>query len=336
MDLDDSSSPDEREFPGLYDRNVSKSKKGVEEPETISEKSKDSRDKRAKEKKERQNYEALESDEDGAETKLFRSPSKSKKSKTFKFPSTKKEKREKSREPESKEVTDGAKDKKAKEDPKSDKKKTKKEKEKKTKSNSLTSSDAFELGDIQPIFGVSLGLAVERSRCHDGIDIPFVVRSCIDYLQEHGLKSEQIYKTDGVKTRLSHLKKCFNSRESQTEEFDVPTACSLLKIYLQELPEPILTTELTTRYEEASALPDVSKQALELESLLDQLPKVNRVLLAWLLLHFSNVIDNEKHNKLNAQSLAVLLSPVLQMSHRLMITLLCHAETLFADVQLFK
>lgn len=190
--------------------------------------------------------------------------------------------------------------------------------------------------DIQPIFGVSLGLAVERSRCHDTVKIPLVVRDCIDYLQEHGLNSDQIYKTEGIKTRLAHLKKAYNNRESQGEELDVSTACSLLKTYLQELPEPILTTELTTRFEEASALPEVAKQAQELESLIEQLPKCNQILLAWLSRHFSMVIDNEKHNKLNAQSLAVLLSPVLQMSHRLMITILCHAETLFADVELTK
>lgn len=183
---------------------------------------------------------------------------------------------------------------------------------------------------------MSLGLAVERSRCHDDVKIPLVVRDCIDFLQEHGLLSEQVYKTEGVKTRLAHLKKCYNNRESQGEELDVPTACSLLKAYLQELPEPILTTELTTRFEEASALPEVSTQAEELEQLIEQLPKCNQVLLAWLSRHFSNVIDNEKHNKLNAQTLAVLLSPVLQMSHRLMITILCHAETLFAEVELNK
>lgn len=151
MDIDDSSSPDEKEFPGLYERNASKNKKGTtEENESISsdnlplKKVDVKKDKKAKEKKDRQSYEALggESEEDETESKLFRSPSKSKKLKTFKFPSTKKEKREKSREPDAKDTTDGIKEKKVKEDPKADKKKSKKEK--KSKSNSLT--DTFELG----------------------------------------------------------------------------------------------------------------------------------------------------------------------------------------------
>lgn len=154
MDIDDSSSPDEREFPGLYERNASKSKKGATDDfdpsgsnssENFEKKPKD---KKAKDKKDRQSYEALGggSEEDDGETKLFRSPSKSKKLKTFKFPTSvvsKKEKREKSREPESKDVTDSVKEKKVKEDPKSEKKKSKKEK--KSKSNSI-SGEAFELG----------------------------------------------------------------------------------------------------------------------------------------------------------------------------------------------
>lgn len=151
MDLDDSS-PDEREFPGLYERRSSKSKKSAEEGEASveilpSKKADGKKDKKAKEKKDRQSYAALggESEEDDPESKLFRSPSKSKKSKTFKFPSSvKKEKREKSREPDSKDAIDGVKDKKLKDDPKLDKKKAKKEK--KSKSNSLTSGEAFELG----------------------------------------------------------------------------------------------------------------------------------------------------------------------------------------------
>lgn len=40
--------------------------------------------------------------------------------------------------------------------------------------------------DAKPIFGVSLALAVERSPCHDGIQLPVVVRQCIDYIEEFG------------------------------------------------------------------------------------------------------------------------------------------------------
>ena len=149
MDLDDSS-PDEKEFPGLYERNASKGKKGTgdENESNSSENLKKSSEKLKSDKKakDRQSYEVLgggESEEDDTETKLFRSPSKSKKLKTFKFPSsTKKEKREKS-------VEKDSTDKKVKEDSKADKKKAKKEK--KSKSSSLT-SEVLEIGGAQNNF----------------------------------------------------------------------------------------------------------------------------------------------------------------------------------------
>lgn len=336
----DDSSTDEQEFPGLYEKVKKNTDENAESnlSENFDKTSKKIK-KEKKEKSDRQSYETLgaDSDDDG-ESKLFRTPSKkeSKKSKTFKFPSTKKEKREKSREPDLnlKDVVD-AKDKNKKEKVKEHKDKDKKEK-KKEKSKIGTSNEIQEQpAEIFPVFGMSLGLAVERSKCHDGIKLPLVVRNCIDYLQEN-LNSDQIYKTEGMKTRIQNLKKCYNNRQPITDDFDVATASTLLKTYISELPEPILTTELIARFEEVSASPDVTTQAKEFSLLIDQLPKVNQVLLAWITRHLSAVINQGKSNKLNAQSLAVLLSPILQMSHRLLITLLCHADLLFADVQLEK
>jgi len=36
------------------------------------------------------------------------------------------------------------------------------------------------------VFGVALQVAVDRSPCHDGIQLPVVVRECIDYVEEFG------------------------------------------------------------------------------------------------------------------------------------------------------
>lgn len=191
--------------------------------------------------------------------------------------------------------------------------------------------------DAQPIFGVSLGLAVERSRCHDNVNLPHVVRDCIDYVQEYGLQNDQIYKMDAAKTRMQQLKKLYNNRESlAADEFDVPTACSLLKLYLRELPEPILTTDLCTQFEEVAALPQTLQQEQQLFDLIGVLPNCNRTLLSWLLLHYTAVIQNEKCNKMSAQTLAMLLSPTLQMSHRLLVVVLAHATNLFNDTILFR
>ncbi|KAH8382932.1 hypothetical protein KR009_005844 [Drosophila setifemur] len=328
---------------------------------------------RRKDKKEKgkdRGYAALEGESSPEEELDTKSPSKSKKSKTFKFVSSKsKEKREKSRdkeksekearhveeEPQSHKSKDKEKDKdkdKERDEPKK-KEKERKEKDKKDKSEKKDKKDkkGKQLAQQQeevsaaeevlalgyPVFGVSVSLATERSRCHDGVDLPLVVRDCIDYLQDH-CKCDHIYKVEPIKTRLVHYKRLYNNREhdAAVDELNVPTACSLLKLFLRELPEPVLTTDLVARFEEVASHPRVTEQQEELQQLLEQLPKCNRTLLAWVLLHFDAVIQQERHNKLNAQSLAMLLSPTLQMSHRLMVALLCHCNNLFADIQLIK
>ncbi|XP_034112333.1 ralA-binding protein 1 isoform X2 [Drosophila albomicans] len=375
MDFD---SPEEKEFPGLYASEAvdAKSKKSKEESdysegdhEKHSKKDLIGRRKDKKEKGKDRGYAALEG-ESSPEEELDTNPSKSKKSKTFKFTSSKsKEKREKSRDKEKEpkatedepvqkvkdkdkdkdkdkerqheEKEHKKKDKERKEKDKKDKSDKKDKKDKKSKQTQLEDAAGVEevLALGYPIFGVSVSLATERSRCHDGIDLPLVVRDCIDFLQQkQSLKCEQIYKVEPIKTRLLHYKRLYNNREhdATVDELNIPTACSLLKLFFRELPEPVLTTDLVARFEEVASHPKVTEQQAELQQLLEQLPKCNRTLLAWMMLHFDAVIQQERYNKLNAQSLAMLLSPTLQMSHRLMVALLCHCTNLFPDVKLIK
>lgn len=159
------------------------------------------------------------------ETFVVETPfSKSKKLKGFKF--------SKSKDKDSGKNTLEKKDKKEKEKNKEKKDKDKKKDEKKLKSKEV-SEEVQDLGEAQPIFGVPLSVAVERSRCHDGVELPLVVRDCIDYLQEH-LQNEHIHRSDGSKTRLQQLKKLYNNRESSgIQDFDVATASALLKMFLK-------------------------------------------------------------------------------------------------------
>nr|XP_036233141.1 ralA-binding protein 1 isoform X2 [Bactrocera oleae] len=368
MDFD---SPDvEKDFPGLYasEGGEGKSKKSKEDSD-YSEGEHDKVSKkdlligRRKDKKEKgkdRGYAALEG-ESSPEEELEANPSKSKKLKTFKFSSSKsKEKREKSRDkdkserdlreeekPKEKEKTEKEKevkkkDKERKEKEKKekikDKDKEKEKKEKKVKQAGNASEEVLELGDVQPVFGVSISLATERSRCHDGVDLPLVVRDCIDYLEEHALKNDQIYKVEPLKTRIQHFRRLYNNRERQadTDELDIATACALLKLFLRELPEPVLTTDLISHFEDTSSINSQNKQQDELKKLLELLPSCNRTLLTWIILHFDSVIQHGKHNKLTIESLAMLLSPPMQMSHRLLVTFLSHSGILFTNVSLIK
>nr|CAD7202230.1 unnamed protein product [Timema douglasi] len=188
-----------------------------------------------------------------------------------------------------------------------------------------------------PIFGVPLQLAVDRSRCHDGVDIPLVVRDCIDYVQDHGLTMENIYKLSGIKSKVQLLRRLYNQRENvRLADYEPPVVTSLFKQFLRELPEPMLTSELGPRFEEAAAVRTAEVRGAQLLSLVEQLPSCNRHLLSWVIVHLNHITCHDTSNKMNTQNLAISLSPVFQMSHRLLTTLLGHCQELFPDVIITK
>ncbi|KAK4871589.1 hypothetical protein RN001_015713 [Aquatica leii] len=332
----DFESPDVmKDFPGLYASDVHKAKSNDieygEDAEKVTKKDiligkrKEKKDKKDKER----GYAALEG-ESSAEESYEVSPSKSKKSKSFKFPTKSKEKREKSRDKE-KEVTEKKKDKDKRVDKKIEKDKCKVEK----KEKKVKSEDWCDIAEVLPIFGVNLKLAIEHGRCHDGIDLPVPVRACIDYVEDYGLTFENVYKISAPKSKVIHIKKLYNQREHvNLVDYDVPTATSLLKMFLRDLPEPVFTSELLIRFEEAGAILNVALREKHLKILVGNLPQHNRLLLSWIITHFYNVTLNEKYNKMNAQNLALCMSSTLQTSHRLLTALLCHCPALFPDTVL--
>ncbi|KYM82657.1 RalA-binding protein 1 [Atta colombica] len=341
----DFESPDvEKEFPGLY---ASESARKSNESDFSDEGSHDKHSKKEllggkrKDKKDRKDrgYATLEGESSPDEDQETKSPSKSKKTKAFKFP-TKKEKREKSREKEAKEKDfEKEKDKKKKEkDEKDVDKEKRKDKDKDKSKQKLKDRKKGKHEEEQPIFGVSLHLAVERSCCHDGVKLPLVIRDCIDYVEEHGMNVEGLYKAPGVKSKIQHLKKLYNNRELvNISEFEPTVATSLLILFLRELPEPVLeNSETISRFEQAASTKDVAQREAQLAQLTQQLPECNRILLAWVTLHLDNVTAREKTTKMNAQTISMTLSPVLQMSHRLLLALLFHCKALFPNIQLIK
>lgn len=115
------------------------------------------------------------------------------------------------------------------------------------------------------MFGVPLEVAVERHRSHDGVPLPVVVRQCIDFVEEQGLMQEGIYRSSGVKSKVTKLRAAFNARPvgSATvnlSDCEPAVVASVLKQFLRELPDPVLTRELMPAFERVSADPSPPKR----------------------------------------------------------------------------
>ncbi|XP_007895438.2 ralA-binding protein 1 isoform X1 [Callorhinchus milii] len=298
-----------------------------------------------KKEKRTEGYAAFQEDSSGDEAE---SPSKMKRPKgihVFKKPSFSKKKE---------------KDFKVKEKPKEEKHKEEKHKEdkhKEKKSKDLTAADvvkqwkekkkkkkpAVELEVVQveipfslrPIFGVPLTEAIERTMLYDGIQLPAVFRECIDYIERFGMKCEGIYRVSGTKSKVDELKIVYDREESPNlEDYDANTVASLLKQYLRELPEHVLTKELLTRFEDACGKGTDCEKVQECQRLVRELPKTNYLLVSWLIIHMDHVIAKESETKMNVQNISIVLSPTVQISNRVLYIFFTHVKELFGDMEL--
>ncbi|VVC39791.1 Hypothetical protein CINCED_3A012760 [Cinara cedri] len=149
----------------------------------------------------------------------------------------------------------------------------------------------------------------------------------------NGLCTDGVYKVPGVKSKVQSLKVQYNRRQSvNLADYDLAVVTSLLKQYLRELPDPILTSDLLSKFEDAG-----ETQNTELTKLLiSELPLCNKHTLTWLIVHFTSIIENEKYTKMNTTNFGCVLCPVLQMSQKLFSFLVTKKNELFPRAILHK
>ncbi|KAA8579850.1 hypothetical protein FQN60_006943, partial [Etheostoma spectabile] len=94
------------------------------------------------------------------------------------------------------------------------------------------------------VFGVPLGLL--RQRNPSGNPVPVVMTDTISFLSEQGLEIEGIFRRSANVTLVKEVQLRYNSGATVNfrEMEDVHLAAVILKTFLRELPEPLLTYQL--------------------------------------------------------------------------------------------
>ncbi|XP_059499250.1 active breakpoint cluster region-related protein-like [Stegostoma tigrinum] len=130
-------------------------------------------------------------------------------------------------------------------------------------------------GAPRGIFGVPISIVTYR----DHSRIPLLVRHCAEDVERRGLKEVGIYRVSGIATDVQVLKAAFDSnvKEAVTKlkDNDIHVVAGTLKLYLRELPEPLLTHELIPSFVSAAAQEDPAEKDNQMVSLLHQLPEAN-------------------------------------------------------------
>ncbi|XP_027256513.1 protein FAM13B isoform X4 [Cricetulus griseus] len=160
------------------------------------------------------------------------------------------------------------------------------------------------------IFGIPLDELQQGG--HPDNEVPFIVRHVVDYIEEHGgLEQQGLFQVNGNAETVEWLRQRYDSGEEVdlVKEADVPSAISLLRFFLQELPEPVIPGSWHIHLMQLSQ--DYNNEdefGRKLRFLLQQLPPVNYSLLKFLCRFLANVASH--HEEIwSANSLAAVFGP---------------------------
>ncbi|XP_019584990.2 rho GTPase-activating protein 18 isoform X1 [Rhinolophus sinicus] len=172
------------------------------------------------------------------------------------------------------------------------------------------------------VFCVPLTVLLEQDqRKVPGTRIPLIFQKLISRIEEGGLETEGLLRIPGaairIKSLCQELEAKFYEGTFNWESVKQHDAASLLKRFIRELPQPLLSVEYLTAFQAVQNLPTREQQLQALNLLIILLPDANRDTLKALLEFLQRVIDNKEKNKMTVMNVAMVMAPNLFMCHTL-------------------
>ncbi|XP_021030771.1 rho GTPase-activating protein 18 isoform X2 [Mus caroli] len=172
------------------------------------------------------------------------------------------------------------------------------------------------------LFGIPLTILLEQDqRKVPGTRIPLIFQKLISRIEEGSLETEGLLRIPGAAMRIKNLcqelEAKFYEGTFNWESVKQHDAASLLKLFLRELPQPLLSMEYLKAFQAVQNLPTRKEQLQALNLLVILLPDANRDTLKALLEFLQRVIDNKEKNKMTAGNVAMVMAPNLFMCHTL-------------------
>ncbi|XP_010178240.1 PREDICTED: rho GTPase-activating protein 18 [Mesitornis unicolor] len=170
------------------------------------------------------------------------------------------------------------------------------------------------------LFGVPLSVLLEQDQKKvPGTKIPLIFQKLIAQIEEATLETEGLLRIPGVSTRIKNLcqelEAKFYEGTFNWENVKQHDAASLLKLFIRELPQPLLTVEYLKAFQDVQNLPTKKQQLQALNLLVLLLPEANRETLKVLLEFLQRVIDHRDKNKMTLKNVAMVMAPNLFTFH---------------------
>uniref|UniRef100_A0A8B9KBI6 Myosin IXB n=1 Tax=Astyanax mexicanus TaxID=7994 RepID=A0A8B9KBI6_ASTMX len=146
---------------------------------------------------------------------------------------------------------------------------------------------------------------------NDRIPVPVVLEMMLEHVEMNGLYTEGIYRKSGSANRMKELRQLLEADPHSVclEDYPIHTVTGLVKQWLRELPEPLMTFAHYNDFIRAVELPEKKEQLQAIYRLLEELPSAHYNTMERLIFHLVRVSKEEKSNRMNPNSLAIVFAP---------------------------
>ncbi|XP_041097603.1 rac GTPase-activating protein 1 isoform X2 [Polyodon spathula] len=143
--------------------------------------------------------------------------------------------------------------------------------------------------------------------------IPTLVVHCVNEIEQRGLRETGLYRVSGCDRTVKELKEKFLRGKTVpllSKVDDVHALCSLLKDFLRNLKEPLLTSRLNRPFMDAAEISDDDNSIAAIYQTISELPQPNRDTLAFLVLHLQRVAQSPD-TKMDISNLSKVFGPTI-------------------------
>ncbi|XP_026111040.1 rho GTPase-activating protein 31-like isoform X1 [Carassius auratus] len=181
-------------------------------------------------------------------------------------------------------------------------------------------------------FGCDLTEHLQNS----GRDVPYVLKTCAEFIEKHGIV-DGIYRLSGITSNIQKLRQEFSSEACPdlTKEVylqDIHCVGSLCKLYFRELPNPLLTYELYSKFTDAVSVKEEQEQLQNIRSVIKELPVSHFRTLEYLTKHLAHLATLSHQTNMHARNLALVWAPNLLRSKEVEVPF-CNGDIAFLEVR---
>ncbi|KAL8607685.1 hypothetical protein ACOMHN_039359 [Nucella lapillus] len=164
------------------------------------------------------------------------------------------------------------------------------------------------------LFGVPLPVLLEHDQKRvPGVRLPLLFQALVLQLEKEGLRAEGILRVPGNISRVKQLRQELEEKFYQGtfcwEEVAINDCAALLKMFLRELPTPLLTYDYLDAFPQVESISKALEQLKALNLLILLLPTEHREVLKVLLQFLRNIVSHSDTNKMGLNNICMIIAP---------------------------